>query len=197
LGVALAGDGRAVSWSADGTLRVWELSSGCCAAVLEGHTGWVNGVALTGDGRAVSWSRDGTLRVWELSSGRCAAVLEGHARGVEGVALAGDGRAVSWSRDGTLRVWELSSGRCIATHPGQSEEARKARAIAHTGPLAPVIEPHGLTLRATDRGTVLARFPGTFSVADCSADGRHVIAGDGRGGVYILKLHRPADAGRP
>jgi WD40 repeat protein len=101
-----------------------------------------------------------------------------------------DGRAaVSWSLDGTVRVWDLASGRCTATHPAGSEEARKAWARAHHGPLAPDREPHGLTLRATADGAVLARFPGSFTEAACSADGRHVVAGDGRGAVYLLRLH--------
>jgi WD40 repeat protein len=152
-------------------------------------------VALGSDGQAVSWSDDGTLRVWELSSGRCTAVLEGHTCWVNGVALGSDGQAVSWSDDGTLRVWELSSGRCTATYPEQSEEARKTKAIAQSGPWAALIDPYGLTLESTADGTVLARFPGTFTVASCSADGRYVVAGDGRGDVYILRLHtRPGFA---
>jgi WD40 repeat protein len=146
-------------------------------------------VAVTADGRAVSWSGDRTARVWDLSSGQCTAVLQGHTGGVRGVAVTADGRAVSCSDDGTARVWDLSSGRCTATYPEQSEEARTIKAMAHAGPRLALIEPHGLTLRSTADGAVLARFPGTFSVSACSSDGRHVVAGDGRGGVYILRLH--------
>ena len=36
--VAVLGDGRIVSGSNDKTLRVWDLSSGECVQVLEGHT---------------------------------------------------------------------------------------------------------------------------------------------------------------
>jgi hypothetical protein len=51
------------------------------------------------------------------------------------------------------------------------------------------LETHGLTLRDTSSGVVLARIPGTFTAADCSTDGRHIITGDGRGAVYLLLLH--------
>jgi WD40 repeat protein len=75
MALALTGDGRAVSASEDGPLRVWNLHSGACLRTLQGHTNWVIGVALTGDGRAVSASRDRTLRVWDLWSGLCLAVF--------------------------------------------------------------------------------------------------------------------------
>jgi hypothetical protein len=50
-------------------------------------------------------------------------------------------------------------------------------------------ESYGLTLRDTISGAILARFPGSFSASACSADGRHVVAGDGGGGVYLLRLN--------
>jgi WD40 repeat protein len=106
------------------------------------------------------------------------------------VAVTADGRAaVSGSADRTVRVWDLALGRCTATHPAGSEEARKAWVMAQDWrPVAPDLEPHGLTVRATADGKVVARFPGTFTQAACSADSHHV-AGDGRGGVYLLRLH--------
>jgi hypothetical protein len=43
--------------------RVWDVSSGRCTRVLEGHTNAVYGVALSGDGgTAVSGSQDNTVR---------------------------------------------------------------------------------------------------------------------------------------
>ena len=74
-------------------MRVWDLSTGRCTAVLKGHTKQVISVALSGDGRtALSGSCDKTVRVWDLSTGRCTAVLEGHTNRVSSVALSGDGR---------------------------------------------------------------------------------------------------------
>jgi WD40 repeat protein len=189
--VALSSDGRAaVSGSDDRTVRVWDLYQGRCTAVLEGHTGGVRGVALSADGRAaVSGSADQTVRVWDLAGGRCTAVLEGHTGPVFDVALSSDGRtAVSGSSDQTVRVWDLAQGRCTATHPADSEGARKAWTLTHPGPLVPDVGLHGFTLRATDSGEALGHFPGSFITGACSADGRHVVAGDARGGVYLLRL---------
>ena len=48
-------------------VRVWEVSTGRCLRVLQGHTGSVTGVSLSADGRfALSGSSDHTVRVWEL-----------------------------------------------------------------------------------------------------------------------------------
>jgi WD40 repeat protein len=121
--VALTPDGScAVSASHDGTLRVWDLSSGDCLHTLVGHSDSVAAVALTPDGsRAVSASRDHTLRVWDLSSGECLHTLPGHTDYVAAVALTPDGtHVVSASGDHMLRVWDLSSGECLHTLEGHS-----------------------------------------------------------------------------
>ena len=77
--VALTGDGRAVSASDDGTLRLWDLASGACLKVFQEHMDRVNHLGLAGDGRAVSASSDGTLRVWDLASGACLQRFSGDA----------------------------------------------------------------------------------------------------------------------
>ncbi len=113
--VSLTPDGsRAVSGSDDETLRVWDLETGTCLLVLEGHTGRVLSVSVTPDSRyAVSASDDKTLRVWDLETGTCLLVLEGHTGRVSSVSVTPDSRyAVSASDDKTLRVWDLETGAC-------------------------------------------------------------------------------------
>jgi WD40 repeat protein len=57
--------------STDNTVRVWDLATGNCRHLLEGHTEAVLGISITPNGQtAVSGSWDRTVRVWDLASGR-------------------------------------------------------------------------------------------------------------------------------
>ncbi|MGO7624652.1 WD40 repeat domain-containing protein, partial [Rhizobium ruizarguesonis] len=62
--------GRAISWSDDKRLRLWDLASGRQIGPAMQHDGPVTGALFTPDGgRAISWSDDKTLRLWDLASG--------------------------------------------------------------------------------------------------------------------------------
>jgi hypothetical protein len=108
--VAMSADGRlALSGSSDRRVKVWDVESGSCLAILEGHTHWVSSVALSSDGRyALSGSFDKTVRVWNIESGRCLATLKGHTADVLSVAMSADGKlAFSGARNGEARLWSL------------------------------------------------------------------------------------------
>jgi WD40 repeat protein len=130
LGVQVLADGRLLSWSFDGTLRLWDGQTGACLAVLEGHADAVWGVQVLADGRLLSWSDDETLRLWDGQSGVCLAVMEGHAEVVSGVQVLADGRLLSWSNDRTLRLWDSQSGACLAVFEGHADAVRGVQVLA-------------------------------------------------------------------
>ena len=132
VGCTVLEESAVISWSANGGLRTWDLSSGDLRETFEGHRDEITGCVVVGRARAVSSSRDGTLRVWDLAAaaaavealvagddldpgwgraaGRPVATLAGHTGDVLGVADASDGkrqRVVSWSADHTLAIWQL------------------------------------------------------------------------------------------
>jgi WD40 repeat protein len=95
--------------SADGKVRITDLSTGRLIRTLEGHLGAVNAVTVTpGGSHAVSAGSDGTVRLWDLADGECVHVLEGHTGEVNCVCVTPDGRyAVSGGADRVLHVWEI------------------------------------------------------------------------------------------
>jgi hypothetical protein len=112
--VAVTPDGRhVVSGADDGTVRLWELSTGQRLHTFEGadgHVGKVFAVAVSSNSRtALSGGADQTARLWDLVDRKLIAKLEGHAAAVEAVAIAPDGRAAATgSRDRTIRIWDLT-----------------------------------------------------------------------------------------
>lgn len=116
--LALPDGRRALSWSEDGALAVWDLVDDRAAAIdLSGHEAAVSGVLLLPDGqRALSWSVDGTVRLWDLQRGEQLSVLAEHRRAVSGACLLDQGRRVLWwTGDGGLQLWDLAQGRSLAS----------------------------------------------------------------------------------
>ncbi|TBB37144.1 hypothetical protein ELH44_37875, partial [Rhizobium ruizarguesonis] len=59
---------RVLSWSADKTLRLWNLTTGQQIGPAMQHDDAVYGALLMPDGaRVLSWSADKTLRLWNLT----------------------------------------------------------------------------------------------------------------------------------
>ncbi len=106
-----------LSWSHDGTLRVWDVESGEERAVLRGPGGRVTAGAVAPDGRwAASGSREGELVLWDLESGAQ----------VEGLKLPAEVRGCFFLLDGASLLIVDAEGRLGAfSLPGlelQSQE---------------------------------------------------------------------------
>jgi WD40 repeat protein len=58
----------AASGDLNGTLRLWEVTTGRCLRTIAAHGGPVTAVAISAGGdRIVSGSLDGTVRAWNTS----------------------------------------------------------------------------------------------------------------------------------
>ncbi len=123
--VAFSPDRRLLaSASNDGTVRLWDVSSGLELRCLHGHTNQVKSVAFSPDGRRIaSASEDGTLRLWDTASGGEIMTLRRHLGQVYGVAFSPDGRRIaSASEDGSVRIWDSTRGDEILSMRGHSNE---------------------------------------------------------------------------
>ena len=109
-GVVWAADQRrAVSCSRD--IRLWDVESGECLRVFNGHADTIRTVQWSGDQRfLLSASHDRTVRLWDALTGRCLHVFEGHSVGVVAAAFSHDQRsAYSCDWNGGIRVWDLAA----------------------------------------------------------------------------------------
>ena len=105
-------DGSLCSGCEDGTIRLWDMSSGVCVEVFSGHAGCVWSIVQLRDGTICSGSSDCTVRVWNPADGRCKVALSGHAASVQVVAALQDCRVCSGSKDATIRIWNIATENC-------------------------------------------------------------------------------------
>jgi len=116
-GSAFDKDGtRVLTWSEDGSARVWEADGGKPVSEPMKHAGPVRGATFDKDGtRVLTWSEDGSARVWEAGSGKPMSEPMTHAKGVLGATFdRGGARVLTWGADGSARVWEAASGNPVS-----------------------------------------------------------------------------------
>ena len=191
--VAVSGDGRlALSGSDDGTVKVWDLTSGQELRTLKGHARAESSVAVSGDGRLALSGSENTVKVWDLTSGQELRTLKGHALRVRSVAVSGDGRlALSGSNDGTVKVWDLISGQELHTLKGHAHRVRSV-AVSGDGRLA-LSGSEDCTVKVWDLisgqelGTLKGHALRVSSVA-VSGDGRLALSGYDDGTVKVWDL---------
>lgn len=205
--VIIANGKHAVSSGAGGdpTLKVWDITTGTCLAVLEGHSGPVRAVAASKDGRRfLSGSYDNTIRLWDRESDYCMATLEGHEGNVNSVVFSSDGRfGVSGSDDTTVKVWHLEygirMGKCVGTLEGHQWDVHSV-AISPDGALIASTGFIDHTVRLWDwqSGACLQVIKhdedaSPISVA-FSPDGSRLVVGTTEGAIYAYRLTgvRPA-----
>ncbi|KAG2060529.1 WD40 repeat-like protein [Suillus hirtellus] len=119
--VHLPGEGRIMTCSWDGSLRLWDLESGAQIGKDwrddENKKAGVYSMALSQNGKTiVSGSNDREVKLWDVETGKVVEKWTGHTGYVWSVCWGADGkRVLSASEDGTARVWDAKTGKTILT----------------------------------------------------------------------------------
>jgi hypothetical protein len=118
--------GRMCSGSADGSIRVWSMTTLEEERVLDNDGDIVFSLAVW-EGELISGHRSGRIRVWDAASGVRRRELEGHVHWVTALCVCGSLLA-SGSGDETIKVWRMGAGlewaceRTLEGYDGSVEE---------------------------------------------------------------------------
>jgi WD40 repeat protein len=98
-----------LSGSGNGSLKLWNSTSGAAIRAFAGHTQPVESVALDSGGTlALSGSDDGTMKLWAVASGAELQTFDHPDGQVNGVAFASGARFAVSGGGKTLKLWDLS-----------------------------------------------------------------------------------------
>ncbi|MFV0443778.1 MAG: c-type cytochrome domain-containing protein [Planctomycetaceae bacterium] len=113
---------------ADGTVKLWDLSTGQPGATLSGHSASVGGVAFSPDATVLySGSDDKTLRCWSVGAGKELGQVATPTE-CKAVVISRDaGLVVSAQQDNKLLVWDKSV--FLAMDPPATEPAKPVREV--------------------------------------------------------------------
>jgi WD40 repeat protein len=117
--VAVAPDGSLVaSAGEDGTVSLWDTSSGKLVRTLKAHSSKALCVSFSPDGRLIaSAGDDGQVKLWDAASGQAMRSLALGGKtpllgpSIHALAFSPDGRRVaSGAADATVTIWDIASG---------------------------------------------------------------------------------------
>jgi WD40 repeat protein len=189
---------RIASASHDGTVRLWEASTGVELLSLRGHKAPVVSVAFDPTGRRFgSGGYEPSVRVWDATTGVELSCLRGHEGYVRSLAYSPDGRRIaSGSEDKTVRVWEADSGAELSCLRGHESPVMSVAYSPDGGCIASGSWDKTVRVWDADSGAEVSCFRGhesrVTSVA-YSPDGRRIASGSLEGVVRIWDARSGAE----
>uniref|UniRef100_A0A4W5N2H1 Apoptotic peptidase activating factor 1 n=1 Tax=Hucho hucho TaxID=62062 RepID=A0A4W5N2H1_9TELE len=114
-----------LSWSFDGTIKVWDMSSGERLQDLVCHQGAVLACDVSPDGQLfATTSADKTAKVWSSASWECVCLLNGHQDCVRSCRFSWDGRRLATGDDnGEIRLWNVKDGTLLKICSRENKDA--------------------------------------------------------------------------
>ncbi|XP_061815510.1 apoptotic protease-activating factor 1 [Nerophis lumbriciformis] len=190
---------RLLSWSFDGTVKVWDLGSAEKLQDVEAHRGAVLSCHVSPDGRHfATTSADKTAKVWHSESWQCVHSLRGHQDCVRSCRFSWDGQRLATGDDGgEIRLWSVEEGSLLKVC---TQDGKDGMDSLHGGWVTDLhFSPNNSLLVSTggyvkwwdvDRGEALQTFYPTGSALKkmhVSADFSTFVTIDNIGILYVLQ----------
>jgi tetratricopeptide (TPR) repeat protein/sugar lactone lactonase YvrE len=113
LSLAVSPDDKTMATGSDGSVKLWDLSSGEAVHTLGGVTGRVGALAFTRDGAQIVASGSAVVHVWDVAKGTLLRTIEhAHDREILDLTMSPDGKTLfTASQDGNVKAWDFEAGR--------------------------------------------------------------------------------------
>lgn len=110
--VAFSTNGQIIaSGSDDGTIRLWDVTTGLENRILVGHSDSVNSIAFSvTDGKIqASGSKDRTVKIWDIKTGSVIRTLEGHSGPVGSKTFSEVGQTMVSENHSSTKRWDTET----------------------------------------------------------------------------------------
>ena len=179
--------------TANGEIRLWQVTSGTPILTCKEPTDWVYSVAFSPDGKILaSGSDDYNIRLRDTNTGHLLNTLQGHTSRVWSVTFSSDGKLLaSGSEDQSIRLWEVSTGQSLKTLQGHAGPIRSVAFSPDGSMLACGSQDKSVWLWEVSTGLPLKKLEGhndrVMSVA-FSPDGSMLASGSGDQSVRLWEV---------
>ena len=186
LAVAISADSKRIySGQADGSVRVWDSTTGDCIRTMGDDSDSIVSIDISSSGkRLVSGCRDGSVRVWEVDSGILLyGPMEESSDALLSVAISSDGsRVAAGSTDSNVRLWTLEAAHTTyKILEGHTDYVRSVAFSPDGKKIATASDDRSIRMWSTETGRIILEpFTGHTDYVRAvawSPDGRLVASG--------------------
>ncbi|MED6295194.1 wD repeat domain, partial [Characodon lateralis] len=117
-------DSKLLSWSFDGTVKVWDIESGERLQDIEAHQGAILSCHVSPDRcHFATTSADKTAKLWSCETWQCAFTLTGHQECVRSCRFSWDSKRLATGDDnGEIRIWSVKDGSLLKICSRESKD---------------------------------------------------------------------------
>ncbi|GAB6904218.1 hypothetical protein JCM12296A_00520 [Desulfosarcina cetonica] len=184
--------GTAVSHSTDGSMILWNVTTGKIMKRFHEHEGGIwDSCVHPRKPLAVTASDDKTVKVWDLLRSGSQLTLSGHQRALAAIAMCPETmRIISGDDGGNIIVWDLESGASLMKFQDHQRDIHQLIVTSDEKFCIASADDGHISVRALNDGRLLCRFPvhrepGFIDQIQLAADDRWLISCTDSGWIHV------------